>query len=103
MLTNVAKVQERRGAKREARATLRRALELDPNQDNGLLWWASDAREAGGDSEYVAALEAIAVLPGAWRPQLWLAREKLKAAIARARWRSTIRCWRARATPPTCS
>ncbi len=79
VLTNVAKVQERRGAKREARATLRRALELDPNQDNGLLWWASDAREAGGDAEYVAALEAIAVLPGAWRPQLWLAREKLKA------------------------
>ena len=79
VLTNVAKVQERRGAKREARATLRRALELDPNQDNGLLWWASDAREAGGEAEYVAALEAIAVLPGAWRPQLWLAREKLKA------------------------
>ena len=79
VLTNVAKVQDRRGAKRDARATLRRALELDPNQDNGLLWWASSANEAGGESEYVAALEAIAVLPGAWRPQLWLARGKLKA------------------------
>ena len=78
VLTNVAKLQDRRGAQREARATLRRALELDPNQDNALLWWASAAHEAGGDVEYTAALEAIAVLPGAWRPQLWLARQKLK-------------------------
>jgi len=78
VLTNVAKVQERRGAKREARATLRKALELDPNQDTGLGWWASTAHEAGGDSEYIAALETIAALPGSWRPQLWLARAKLQ-------------------------
>jgi pentatricopeptide repeat protein len=78
VLTNVAKVQERRGAKADARKTLRRALELDPNQDNGLGWWAADAHKAGGDAEYVAALESIAVLPGAWRPQLWLGRVRLK-------------------------
>src|SRR6478609_7900522 len=65
VLTNVAKVQERRGAKADARKTLRRALELDPNQDNGLAWWAADAHKAGGDAEYIAALESIAVLPGA--------------------------------------
>jgi pentatricopeptide repeat protein len=78
ILTNVAKVQEQRGAKREARVTLRRALELDPNQEMALGWWAADAHQAGGDAEYLAALEAIAVLPNAWRPQLWLGRVKLK-------------------------
>src|SRR4029079_15102990 len=36
ILTNVAKVQEQRGAKREARATLRRALELDARQEMDL-------------------------------------------------------------------
>jgi tetratricopeptide (TPR) repeat protein len=78
VLTNLAKVLERRGEERESRATLRRALELDPNQDNGLLWWAALGRERGGEAAYRTALEEIGALPGAWRPQLWLARERLK-------------------------
>jgi tetratricopeptide (TPR) repeat protein len=78
VLTNLAKVLERRGQVAESRATLGRALHLDPNQDNGLLWWAAIAREEKGDAGYVSALAEIASLPGAWRPQLWLAREKLK-------------------------
>jgi Tfp pilus assembly protein PilF len=47
-LTNLAKVLERRGDKAQSRATFRRALELDPNQDNGLLWRAALAKEERG-------------------------------------------------------
>jgi hypothetical protein len=36
------------------------------------------AKETGGEAAYTAALEEIAAKPGAWRPQLWLARDKLK-------------------------
>jgi tetratricopeptide (TPR) repeat protein len=78
VLTNLAKVFDQRGDKTQSHATLRRALELDPNEDNGLLWWAALAKETGGEGAYTAALEAIAAKPGAWRPQLWLARDKLK-------------------------
>jgi tetratricopeptide (TPR) repeat protein len=78
VLTNLAKILDRRGENAQSRATLRRALELDPNQDNGLLWWAARARDDGGEAAHTAALEEIAALPGAWRPQLWLARERLK-------------------------
>src|SRR5262249_3781511 len=84
----LAKVLERRGEKEHAVATLRRALELDPNQDNGLAWWAAIAKERGGEAGYIAALDEIAAVRAAWRPQLWLAREKISAgggAGARAR------------------
>jgi len=77
VLTNQAKVLDRRGDKAQSRATLRRALELDPNQDNGLMWWISIAREERGEAAYTAALREIAAMPGAWRPQLWLARRML--------------------------
>jgi tetratricopeptide (TPR) repeat protein len=77
VFTNLAKVEEEAGDKVQSRATLRRGLTLDPNQDNGLLWWAALAREEGGETRYQAALEEIAAIPGAWRPQLWLARERL--------------------------
>jgi tetratricopeptide (TPR) repeat protein len=80
VLTNLAKVFDERGDKKKAVATLRRALDLDPNQDNALLWWAAIAKDGGGDSAYDAALEEIAALPRAWRPQLWLARRKLQQA-----------------------
>lgn len=78
VLTNLAKVLSSRGDNTQSRATLRRALDLDPNQDNGLLWWAALARDEGGEAGYVGALQEISSIPGAWRPQLWLAREKLK-------------------------
>jgi tetratricopeptide (TPR) repeat protein len=76
-LTNLAKLYERRGDKNKSTTTLRRALDLDPNQDS-LLWWAVLAKEERGDAGFVAALEEIAQVPRAWRPQLWIAREKLK-------------------------
>lgn len=90
LLTNLAKVQTERGDETAADQTLWRALETDPNLDNGLSWWASIQRERGGDAGYVQGLQRVAALPGSWRAQLWLARADLEqgrtdAAVARYR------------------
>lgn len=77
VLTNLAKVYAETGQEERSTSTLRRALELDPNQDNALLWWAAIARERGGVEEHEKALAGIARLPGAWRPQLVIARAHL--------------------------
>lgn len=77
LLSNLAKLQSRRGDEYQASATLWRAITLDPNLDNGLAWWAARKREQGGDAAYAAALEKAASLPGSWRPQLWLGCHKL--------------------------
>ena len=78
LLTNLAKVAADRGDDAGARRQLQRALALDPNLDNALMWWLAMAREAGGDG-YLRALTEIAARPEAWRAQLWLARERLAA------------------------
>jgi tetratricopeptide (TPR) repeat protein len=77
VLTNLAKVLDRRGETDRAFATLRRSVKLDPNQDNGLAWWAALEKEKRGEASAAAGLEQLAKVPGAWRPQLWLARAKL--------------------------
>lgn len=77
VLTNLAKVQADRGENALALETLWRGLELDPNQDNGLVWYAALFREKKGPAGYEAALRRIAALPGSWRARVWLAREAL--------------------------
>ncbi|MBV8980822.1 MAG: hypothetical protein JO086_07965, partial [Acidimicrobiia bacterium] len=77
ILTNLAKVAAERGDHDRARELLAEALQVDPNLENGLLWWAALAREAGGEQAYLEALESIAEVDGSWRPQLWLARQRL--------------------------
>ncbi len=77
LLTNLAKVQAGRGEEHQADATLWKALQLDPNQDNGLGWWLARQRERGGEPAYRAALEQAAALPGSWRASLYLGRESL--------------------------
>ncbi|MEC8557407.1 MAG: tetratricopeptide repeat protein [Planctomycetota bacterium] len=76
--TNLAKVYDEQGRKDESRTTLRRALSMDPNQDNGIEWFGAIAREEGGDEAYLAAMRDIAKEPGSWRAQLWIAREFLE-------------------------
>ena len=76
--TNLAKVYEEQGRQQESRNTLRRALAIDPNQDNGLEWFAAIAREEGGEEAYLAAMRDIAKEPGSWRAQLWIARDFLE-------------------------
>lgn len=87
LLTNLAKVFAERGDEAAAEATLWRALEADPNQENGLLWCLSIQRERGGDAACLQTLHTIAAMPGSWRARLWLARhhlEKQEVEAARA-------------------
>jgi hypothetical protein len=77
ILTNLAKVAAEGGDHARANDLLAEALQVDPNLENGLLWWAALARERGGEEAYLEALDAIAEVQGSWRPQLWLARHRL--------------------------
>lgn len=78
LLTNLAKVFAERGEEERAEHTLWQAIQADPNQDNGLLWWLSIQQERGGDKAYKDGLERVATLSGSWRAQLWLARHYLE-------------------------
>ena len=95
VLLNLAKVYASRNtpeAQQKADATLWRALELEPNLDNGLGWYASlaadraaaraptqEAARQAGQQAGTDALLRVATLPGSWRAQLWLARGTLGA------------------------
>jgi tetratricopeptide (TPR) repeat protein len=77
LLTNLAKVYSAQGKDALSREILWHALEIDPNLDNGLLWYVAIARERGGASEERKAFEQITALPKSWRAHLWLARYAL--------------------------
>ncbi len=78
VLTNLAKVYSRCGDQARAESTLWHALEVDPNQDNGLGWHAAIHRERGGEAAELEAFRRVAALPGSWRAQIWLARDALR-------------------------
>jgi len=78
ILTNLAKVYSKLGDDQKAEATLWHALELDPNQDNGMGWYEVIHRERGGEEAGLEALSRIAQIPGSWRAQLWLGRAALQ-------------------------
>lgn len=78
LLTNLAKAYGALGDLAKRDQTLWRALQLDPNQDNGLMWFIALARDEGGHAAETTALERVAGLPGSWRAQLWLARDALE-------------------------
>lgn len=79
ILTNLAKVYAEQNKNVQAEETLWHALEVDPNQDNGLIWYQAIRGEHGGEEERRAAFRRVAHLPGSWRAQLWLARSSLEA------------------------
>jgi len=79
IFTNLAKVHAERGEDVKTVQTLGHALELDPNQDNGLDWYEVIHREKDGVVAAQEALRRIAAIPGSWRAQLWLARTALAA------------------------
>ena len=79
VLTNLAKVYSAREDDQKADEILWHALEVDPNQDNGLGWYWVIQKERNGEEAGLEALRRIAVLPGSWRAQLWLARYALQA------------------------
>lgn len=88
LLTNLAKAYSGRGDEALAERTLWRGLEVDPNQDNALLWYAVLHRERGGESAETEAFRRVAALPKSWRAQLWLARRELekKNVVAAMNW-----------------
>ncbi|QVQ27925.1 tetratricopeptide repeat protein [Achromobacter deleyi] len=77
VLTNLAKVHAERDDDARALETLWRALQLDPNQENGLGWYEAIHRDHGGDAAGIASMRKVAALPDSWRAQLWLARGEL--------------------------
>jgi tetratricopeptide (TPR) repeat protein len=77
ILTNLAKVYSKRGDDPKAEALLWHALELDPNQANGMGWYEVIHRERGGEDAGLKALRRVAQIPGSWRAQLWLGRAAL--------------------------
>jgi len=79
ILTNLAKVYAARCEDSKTLQTLWRALELDPNQDNGLGWYEAIHREKDGEVSGQEALRQVAAISGSWRAQLWLARSELAA------------------------
>lgn len=78
VLTNLAKVYSARKDEQKAEEILWHALEVDPNQENGLAWYCAIQNERQGEEAGREALRRIAALPGSWRAQLWLARELLQ-------------------------
>lgn len=78
VLAQLARVYAQRGEPARSDSTLWRALELDPNQDNALLWFAASGRQRDGERGYLDALRRAAGLPGSWRAKLWLARHALE-------------------------
>ena len=77
VLVNLAKVYAAKGDLELAKSTLWRSIELEPNHDNGLGWYASMAQERGGEPAAQAVLLQIAAMPASWRAKLWLARGEL--------------------------
>jgi tetratricopeptide (TPR) repeat protein len=78
LLANLAKIEAQRGEHVKAEAMLWRAIELDPNLDNGLMWWAAIHKERDGEEGYINALARVAALTDSWRAQLYLARHYLQ-------------------------
>ena len=79
VITNLAKAHAARNENDRAEATLWRALELDPNQEMAVGWFAALANERNGKVAMVEAWERIAAIPGSWHAQLWLARTALES------------------------
>lgn len=79
VLTNLAKVYSKKEDHELSEQTLWHALEVDPNQDNGMGWYEVIHRERDGDEAGQEALRRVAAIPESWRAQLWLARAALEA------------------------
>lgn len=77
VLVNLAKVYADQDKGELAKATLWHALEIEPNHDNGLGWYAAMEQERGGDEATRAVFEKVAAMPASWRAQIWLARGEL--------------------------
>ena len=78
IMTNLAKVYYGKDEKDKAEEVLLEGLKLDPNQSNGLPWYAAMQFEKLGNEGLMAAFNEIAEVKGSWLPQVLIAREYLK-------------------------
>jgi Flp pilus assembly protein TadD len=86
VLVNLAKIYAETDRKELAETTLWRAVEVEPNHDNALGWYATLIQEQGGEAAARELLVQVAAMPKSWRAQLWLARGELNAGnLAAAR------------------
>jgi Flp pilus assembly protein TadD len=79
VLVNLAKLYAETGRKELAETTLWRAVEVEPNHENALGWYATLIQEQGGETAARELLTQVAAMPTSWRAQLWLARGELNA------------------------
>lgn len=78
VLTNLAKVYDRRGETAKVDATLWRGMQADPNQENALMWLHARACDEHGAEAGLAVYRQAAAIPNSWLAQLWLARTALE-------------------------
>lgn len=78
MTTNLAKVYVAQGQEQKAMQKLWTAIQLDPNQDNGLDWFTVLEYEKGGEPARLASYKKVAALPNSWRAKLYIARHHLE-------------------------
>ncbi|WP_243349520.1 tetratricopeptide repeat protein [Parabacteroides sp. FAFU027] len=76
--TNLAKVYAEKGDEKLSYDTLWKALLTDPNQENAIIWIAAIHYEKGGNTDRLKILDSLSMIPGSWRPQLWIARDLLE-------------------------
>lgn len=74
LLLNLAKIEGDRGRTENELSLLRDSLQLDPNGEDALALWRAIHLERFGSDAALRALDEVARLPGAWRPQMWLGR-----------------------------
>ena len=77
ILTNLAKSYYGKDEKEKAMEVLWEGLTINPNQNNGLPWYASICKDKDGMEGYIDALRRASEINGSWLPQLLLARQQL--------------------------
>lgn len=78
IMTNLAKTYAEQGDLDTAQQILWESLTIDPNQDNGLVWWGALFFERGGKKAFIEAMKKVASVNGSWRPQLFIAQYYLE-------------------------
>lgn len=77
ILTNLAKSYYGKDEKEKAMEILWEGLTINPNQNNGLPWYASICKDRDGIDGYIDALRRVSEIKGSWLPQFLLARHEL--------------------------
>ena len=77
ILTNLAKSYYGKDEKEKAMEILWEGLTINPNQNNGLPWYASICKDRDGIDGYIDSLRRASEIKGSWLPQFLLARHEL--------------------------